>query len=410
MFWATFLFAIGHVSAQDELLVLTDYIDAGNATGAKLASKVTSEDLLASQVESYSGYFRISTDPFRNLFFWFFPCQNEPQTKPLILWLQGGPGESGMIGIMEEFGLFALNENSTAVSFSNSTSNNAYTATVGEVADHLYEALTQFFTVFTEFQTNDFYIAGESYAGKYVPTLAKKIEESNSTNINLKDLLIFSGLIDPTKQLRASLVLRQWGLIDNRTAAYLEDEEEAVANLVVSGDNLSAESRWFRNFVLALDKMKYSNFYDVQRTRSRQPGDPSELFVSMPAIKQALHVGNVTFKIFTSPVRDAMRADFMNSAKQTLEDVLPNRKVLFVNGNLDLMVPPVFNEEMLSTIEPAYNASVRTFFRQDDEVVGYIKKGDNLVTAVLRNCGHYLSIDCPRPAKEIVQRFLAGTL
>jgi carboxypeptidase C (cathepsin A) len=45
----------------------------------------------------------------------------------------------------------------------------------------LYECLIQFFKLFPEYQTNPFYPFGESYAGKFVPTIAKKIHDENQS-------------------------------------------------------------------------------------------------------------------------------------------------------------------------------------------------------------------------------------
>lgn len=47
------------------------------------------------------------------------------------------------------------------------------------VGNDLYDAMIQFFTLFPQFQKNDFYVTGESYAGKYVPALSYKIHKSN---------------------------------------------------------------------------------------------------------------------------------------------------------------------------------------------------------------------------------------
>ena len=57
------------------------------------------------------------------------------------------------------------------------------------VATDLYNFLRQFFTTFPHIKDNEFYITGESYAGKYIPALAHKIHTLNplaSAKINLK--------------------------------------------------------------------------------------------------------------------------------------------------------------------------------------------------------------------------------
>jgi vitellogenic carboxypeptidase-like protein len=72
------------------------------------------------QFDSYSGYIDIrnvshlsneSEHKSASLFYWFFPAQ-EPleENPPLIVWLQGGPGSSSMIGLFYEMGPYNINQ------------------------------------------------------------------------------------------------------------------------------------------------------------------------------------------------------------------------------------------------------------------------------------------------------------
>ena len=71
----------------------------------------------------------------------------------------------------------------------------------GTAADN-YQAVAQFLKKFPEFATNDLYIAGESYAGAYVPMLALEILAHNKgerkavgapMHMNLKGILVGNG-------------------------------------------------------------------------------------------------------------------------------------------------------------------------------------------------------------------------
>ena len=39
-----------------------------------------------------------------NMFFWFFPAEENPETAPVVIWLQGGPGGSSMFGALKLHG------------------------------------------------------------------------------------------------------------------------------------------------------------------------------------------------------------------------------------------------------------------------------------------------------------------
>lgn len=55
-----------------------------------------------------------------NMFYWFFPAREAPETAPLSIWVGGGPGEAAIAGAMTENGPCYVNEDG------NSTTRNPY--------------------------------------------------------------------------------------------------------------------------------------------------------------------------------------------------------------------------------------------------------------------------------------------
>lgn len=73
-----------------------------------------------------------------------------------------------------------------------------------EVAQDNLVALQRFFERFSELKPNDFYLAGESYAGIYIPLLADEIirfnteETSEERKINLQGIILGNPCTHPT--------------------------------------------------------------------------------------------------------------------------------------------------------------------------------------------------------------------
>ena len=91
---------------------------------------------------------------------------------------------------------------------------------------NLHTALLQFFALFPSLQGREFFITGESYAGKYVPALAWTIHSLNPSTplaqrINLQGLFIGNGLSDPENMLLYSDLVFQIGLVDDQGRSQL---------------------------------------------------------------------------------------------------------------------------------------------------------------------------------------------
>lgn len=62
-------------------------------------------------VGSYSGYIDIGQQI--HLFFWFFEARQSPETAPITLWLNGGPGSDSLVGLFTEVGPCTVNPDLT---------------------------------------------------------------------------------------------------------------------------------------------------------------------------------------------------------------------------------------------------------------------------------------------------------
>ena len=175
----------------------------------------------------YSGYLNTKIEG-NQLFYIYIPSQSMPETDPLMLWLNGGPGCSSLFGMLAEIGpvisgnfegKFKVNpyswnknanllfiEQPAGVGFSK-TSNPRYLWKDDDTAENLLAGVKDFFTVFTSLKNRPFYISGESYAGVYIPFLATHILEDTSTDkVNLKGVLIGNGLTDFDTDVERSMV------------------------------------------------------------------------------------------------------------------------------------------------------------------------------------------------------------
>eukprot|EP00937_MAST-01D_sp_MAST-1D-sp2_P005437 g5437.t1 len=177
---------------------------AGVATGDEVTSLPGWRGALPSR--HYSGFLPTTPSGNRSLHYYFAESESEPATDPVVLWVQGGPGGSSMEGFFTEIGPFSLNELSLGGGGNGTTPRlfrNPYAWTrrasvlawespagvgfspCGSLPEHAGAQcphwndtvaaadnaafLCNFFRAFPAFRANNFFIAGESYAGVYIP-------------------------------------------------------------------------------------------------------------------------------------------------------------------------------------------------------------------------------------------------
>ncbi|KAL1449290.1 hypothetical protein WDU94_000497 [Cyamophila willieti] len=444
--------------ADQTPLVLTDYIEAKQAEKAKTLSQVILPGL---NITSYAGYLRVNATPDRqfnaSLFFWFFPAEVNAASAPVLVWLQGGPGASSMFGVFQEHGPFFLSKNNGYVSlekrkthwthnhnviyidnpvgtgFSYAQHPDLYSRNEVQIGNNLYVALKQFFKVFPEYQKNDFYVTGESYAGKYVPALAYTIHVKNpiaKDKINLKGIAIGSGMCDPVNMMMYSSYLYQIGLVDDNGKKMIQHKEKEAVRLIqeekwgaaydvfdtiLEGDfnesmsfkNLTGFSNYFNYFVPTLDISPHNLM--------------QELFMNA-TFKKCIHVGNTDFK-YDDIVGNFLKEDIMKSVKSWIELLvnatetesnIKKYKFLFYGGQLDLIVAYPLTVNFLKALnwsgKDEYSKVARKIWYFKNDIAGYVKKLDNLYEVLVRNAGHFVPSDQPEWAFDLITRFTSGKL
>ncbi|CAA0827236.1 Serine carboxypeptidase-like 40 [Striga hermonthica] len=168
--------------------------------------------------KQYSGYVTVNEKAGRALFYYFVEADKNIASKlPLLLWLNGGPGCSSLgYGAMQELGPFRVYsdgrtlykneyawnlvanvlflETPAGVGFSYSkTKVDFVTGGDNKTANDNYVFLVNWLERFPEYKYRAFYIAGESYAGHYVPQLAQRLLyhnlKSKSTTIYMRGII-----------------------------------------------------------------------------------------------------------------------------------------------------------------------------------------------------------------------------
>ncbi|XP_050245217.1 serine carboxypeptidase-like 46 isoform X2 [Quercus robur] len=169
--------------------------------------------------QQFAGYITVDEKQNRALFYYFVEAESQPASKPLVLWLNGGPGCSSVgAGALLEHGPFKVRgdnlvrneynwnkeanmlylESPAGVGFSYSANKSFYTYVNDEITarDNLI-FLQRWFVKYPKYRAKEFFITGESYAGHYVPQLAQLIVQSN-LKINLKGIAVGNALLDFT--------------------------------------------------------------------------------------------------------------------------------------------------------------------------------------------------------------------
>ncbi|GAB2275292.1 Serine carboxypeptidase-like 34 [Dionaea muscipula] len=419
----------------------------------------------------YAGYVTVNASHGRALFYWFFEATEKPKNKPLLLWLNGGPGCSSIgYGAAEELGPFFPQKGSTPkLKFNKYTWNRAanllflespvgvgfsYTNTSSDIsklgdkitAEDNYSFLINWFRRFPQLKSHDFYIAGESYAGHYVPQLAELISDNNKIvpeddHINLKGFMIGNALMDDETD-QKGMILFAWDHAVLSTGVYDQvmincdfAKEDAKTNPACS----AALSEYFSLYKIidmyslytpscvegsnssrqqqhkAIQGIAPHIFSKFQEWHRRPAGydpcadDYTETYLNRPDVQAALHANATKIPYSWTHCSDAINKwnDAPFSMLPTIRKLVDGGLRIWVfSGDTDGRIPVTGTRLTLKKLGLEIKKDWTPWYT-NKQVGGWTVEYDGLTFVTIRGAGHQVPTFKPLQALQLVEHFLA---
>ncbi|XP_028776246.1 serine carboxypeptidase-like [Neltuma alba] len=402
----------------------------------------------------HAGYYSLPNSKAARMFYLFFESRNS-RNDPVVIWLTGGPGCSSQLALFYENGPFHITQNLTlswndygwdkvsniifvdqpvGTGFSYSSDQSDIPHDEEGVSNALFDFLQAFFKEHPQFRKNDFYIAGESYAGHYIPVLASRVQKANKANegihINLRShtgIAIGNGLTNPAIQYPAytDFALEN-GLIQ-------KDDYDRINQLIPScsqsiqacgregGDAcLSSYTDCQAIFGQILSVTGNNiNYYDIRKECEGElcyDFSGVERLLNEREVKEALGVNEeLEFVSCSSEVYDSMAQDWMRNLAVGIPALLEDGiKVLVYAGEQDLICNWLGNWRWVHAMkwsgQKQFGASPNVTFLVDGKQAGTLKTHEPLTFLKVTEAGHMVPMDQPKAALEMLTRWMQAKL
>lgn len=376
--------------------------------------------------KQYAGYAKITAH--KKLFYWF--VASDKKNAPIILWSNGGPGYSSLYGFFNETGPYTitntlqLNNNKNGwnhfanylvidqpvhVGLSN-IKKNSFDHSTAQVTDDYYLTLQWFFAHHPAYQNRPIYLAGESYAGTYLPLLAKKIMTENKTNprkINLSGLILVSPWSAPATQQSMDTTYAL-------THGFITPAEKKRIDLIYAHckDLIKAKQFGHANTIcgkIGDDIQSFSKIPNLANTAYTKNDDNKILdqYINQPALLRSIHATEgQPFHCFSNPVSHYLEGDIQKSVRNIVGELLTQHIPIVIFSGLNDMKDTNFLgvEKFIHKIKwsgkktflAAPKKPVIISTKSQNTVIGYQQAGGELTWVTVINAGHMVPQDQPR--------------
>jgi cathepsin A (carboxypeptidase C) len=297
----------------------------------------------------------------------------------------------------------------------------------------IYALLTLFFKQFPEYAKQDFHIAGESYAGHYIPVFTAEILSHKKRNINLKSILIGNGLTDGLTQYA---YYRPMACGAGGWPAVLDESEcQSMDNALPRCQSLiencyNSESVWScvpasiycNNAMMGPYQRTGQNVYDI-RTKCDEGNSLcynvltyiSE-YLNKKEVMEALgaEVSSYDSCNFDINRNFLFAGDWMKPYHRLVPSILEEIPVLIYVGDADFICNWLGNEAWTNALEWPGQKDFAGKKLKDlklsggDKTVGMVKSSGNFTFLTIHGAGHMVPYDQPEASLDMLNRWLGG--
>ncbi|KAJ8668019.1 hypothetical protein QAD02_009682 [Eretmocerus hayati] len=396
----------------------------------------------------YTDWDYVEVRPGARMFWWLFYTTKSqiksPYERPLVIWLQGGPGDSGTgFGNFAEIGPLDMNldprqyswakecnilfiDSPVGTGFSYVDSDDLLAENNSQIAEDLLVLIRSFLDVKPNFRTVPTYIFSESYGAKMASEFALLWYRSRSlVESNLKGLSLGSAYISPSDALDgwAPYLVNQ-GIIDEFSAREIVQNVEKVKTA-------SMEGRWYDALRSIAPAMKTAfsitgglDIYNILQENkeyldahgntiySRVHKDAVEALSTLMNKKIKNFLGIPTNKTWSAENGDviiALANDFIKPVTNIVECLLneTSLKILTYSGELDLLSNAIgaykWSEKLSWRYAERWRSSPEVPFIVNNNVEAFYKSYDRFSYFRVLRAGHFTPIDNPAAMLEILK-------
>ncbi|KAI3724122.1 hypothetical protein L2E82_35889 [Cichorium intybus] len=402
----------------------------------------------------------IEVRPRAHMFWWLYKSPNKPKhsTKPwpTILWLQGGPGSSGVgFGNFGELGPLDVDlkpRNSTwlqkadllfvdspvGTGYSYVEDESLFVKTDVEAAKDAVTLLKAIYSRNENIVKNPLYIFAESYGGKFAVTLALaalKAIKKGELKLQLGGVALGDSWISPEDYVLSwGPLLKDLSRIGDVALNQSNSLALKIQQQIAEGQYVNATDSWADLESYIFDSSNGVDFYNFMLDEGNDPNilttKASRTFGKKPYAMVSETDGNDLDSVMNGPIRQklniipsdiewggqsggvftAMEGDFMRPRIAEVDKLLSKGvNVTVYNGQIDLICSTKGTEAWIKKLKWDGLSSYLNMYRtplycdgDESTTKGYFKSYKNFAFYWILGAGHFVPVDQPCVSLEMV--------